>query len=152
MMKLCDLFDKYRDGELGRIEKRDFEAHLAECADCRAKMSLLNNLAFILKQDPVNMTVDLSGQIARKAFQQNTTWDALVIGWLRPGPAFAALALVCVLFSALWIVPNYQPTSAYSEYEKLMDEASAITLDADISQIQSDTELITWLEQEVNSR
>ena len=151
-MRLCDLFDKYRDGELDRVEKEDFEAHLAECADCRAKMSLLDNLAFILKQDPAIMPVDLSRQIAGKAFHQKKTWDALVIGWLRPGPAFAALALVCVLFSALWIVPNYQPTSAHSEYEKLMDEASAITLNTDITQIQSDTELIIWLEQEVNSR
>jgi predicted anti-sigma-YlaC factor YlaD len=152
MTRLCDLFDKYRDGELGRVEKGDFEAHLAECADCRAKMSLLDNLTFILKQDPAIMPVDLSRRIAGKAFHQKKTWDALVIGWLRPGPAFAALALVCVLFSTLWIVPNYQPANAYSEYEKLMDEASGFTLDTDISQIHSDTELITWLEQEVNSR
>ena len=104
-MRLCDLFDKYRDGEISRIEGRDFEAHLAECAECRAKISLLDNLAFILRQDPVVMPVDLSGQIAEKAFHQNKSWDALVIGWLRPGPAFAALALACVLFSALWFSP-----------------------------------------------
>jgi len=152
MMQICDLFDKYRDGELDRIEERDFESHLAECTDCRAKISLLDNLTFILKQDPAVMPVDLSAQIAEKAFHQNKTWDALVIGWLRPGPAFAALFLVCILFSALWLVPGYQPTNAYSEYEKLMDEASAITLDTDISQIQSNTELIAWMEQEVTSR
>lgn len=147
MMRLCDLFDKYRDRELDRVEKEDFEAHLAECADCRAKMSLLDNLAFILKQDPAIMPVDLSRQIAGKAFHQKKTWDALVIGWLRPGPAFAALALVCALFSALWIVPNYQPTSAYSEYERLMDEAAAISLDNSILQIQKDTDLFSLMEQ-----
>lgn len=152
MMQLCDLFDKYRDGELGRSEGSDFESHLAECADCRAKMSLLDNLAFILKQDPAVMPMDLSAQIAEKAFHQNKTWDALVIGWLRPGPAFVALFLVCVLFSALWLVPGYQPTSAYSEYEKLMDEASTINLDSNIQQIQSETELISLLEREVNSQ
>ena len=98
------------------------------------------------------MTVDLSGKIAEKAFRQNKTWDALVIGWLRPGPAFAALALVCVLFSALWLVPNYQPTSAYSEYEKLMDKAETINLDTDSLQIQNYTELILLMEQEVKSK
>ena len=100
-MGLCNLFDKYRDGELSRVEGRDFEAHLTECADCREKMLLLDNLAFVLKQDPVMMPRDLSRQIAKKAFRQNKSWDALVIGWLRPGPAFAALALACALFSAL---------------------------------------------------
>lgn len=152
MMRSCNLFDKYRDGELNRVEAGDFEAHLAECADCRAKISLLDNLTFILRQDPAVMPVDLSGQIARKAFRQSKTWDALVIGWLRPGPAFAALALVCVLFSALWFVPNYMPANAYSEYEKLMDKVEKINLDNGILQIQNDTELIALMEQEVNAQ
>jgi len=151
-MKICTLFDKYRDGEISGVEKREFEAHLALCSDCRAKISLLNNLAYILRQDPAVMPLDLSGQIARKAFQQNKTWDALVIGWLKPGPAFAALALVCVLFSALWLMPNYQPTSAFSEYEMLLEDASAISLDSGIAQIQSDTELILLLEQKATSQ
>ena len=151
-MKICTLFDKYRDGEISGVEKREFEAHLALCSDCRAKISLLNNLAYILRQDPAVMPLDLSGQIARKAFQQNKTWDALVIGWLKPGPAFAALALVCVLFSALWLMPNYQPTNAFTEYEMLLEDASAINLDSGISQIQSDTELILMLEQEATSQ
>jgi hypothetical protein len=151
-MKICTLFDKYRDGELSGVEKREFEAHLAECSACRAKMSLLNNLTHILRQDPAVMPLDLSGQIARKAFQQNKTWDALVIGWLKPGPAFAALALACVLFSALWFMPNYQPSNASSEYQMLLNEANAITLDSSIQQIQSDTELISQLEQKVRSQ
>lgn len=152
MMQSCSLFDEYRDGELSRVAAGNFEAHLAECAECRAKMTLLNNLAFILRQDPAVMPVDLSGQIAGKAFGQKKTWDALVIGWLRPGPAFAALALVCVLFSALWFVPNYQPISANSEYEKLMDKIETINLDNGIQKIQNDTELISVMEQEVKSR
>ena len=151
-MGLCNLFDKYRDGELSRVEGRDFEAHLTECADCREKMLLLDNLAFVLKQDPVMMPRDLSRQIAKKAFRQNKSWDALVIGWLRTGPAFAALALACALFSALWLVPNYQPTSAYSEYEKLLDEANSMNLDSSISQVKRDIELIVQLEHEVKSQ
>lgn len=150
MMKICNLFDKYRDGELSRAEEREFHTHLGECANCRVKMSLLNNLALVLKQDPAIMPVDLSGQIAKKAFQQDKTWDAIVLGWLRPGPAFAALSLICILFSTFWIVPIYQPTNAFSEYEKLMDEANAVNLDTGISQIQSDAELAVWLEQEAN--
>ena len=152
MMKTCTLFDKYRDGEISGIAKGEFEAHLAECADCRMKMFLLNNLAFVLKQDSAVMPLDLSGRIAKKAFQQNKNWDALVVGWLRPGPAFAALALVCVLFSALWLMPNYQPANASSEYQMLLNEANAITLDSSIQQVQSDTEFMLLLEREVRSQ
>ncbi|MBN2243607.1 MAG: zf-HC2 domain-containing protein [Acidobacteria bacterium] len=152
-MRLCDLFDKYRDGELSGTESRDFKAHLDQCADCRTKMSLLDNLAFILKRDPAVMPVDLSRRIAQKAFRRNETWDALVIGWLRPGPAFAALALVCILFSALWLVPDYlAPASASSEYEKLLDRAERIVMDNSIVQIQNDAELIALMEREVQSQ
>lgn len=150
-MKTCALFDKYRDGELGRVEREKFHSHLGDCTDCQGKMIFLDNLTLVLKKDPVVMT-DLSGQIAKKAFQQNTTWDAILLGWLRPGPTFAALSILCLLFSALWIVPSYKPTNAFSEYERLMDEASAENMDSSISLIQSDAELVVWMEQEAKSR
>jgi len=150
-MKICALFDKYRDGELSRVEEETFQAHLDGCGDCRGKMFFLDNLAVILKKDPVVMT-DLSGQIAKKAFQQNAAWDTILLGWLRPGPAFAALSLVCLLFSTLWIVPNYKPTNAFSEYERLLDETDAVNMDISISQIQSDAELVIWMEQEAWSQ
>jgi hypothetical protein len=150
-MKICALFDKYRDGELGRDEKEKFHVHLQGCADCQVKMVFLDNLTLVLKKDPVMMT-DLSGKIAKKAFRQNRTWDTVLIGWLRPGPAFAALSLLCLLFSTLWIIPNYKPTNAFSEYERLLDEANAANLDSNISRIQSDAELVVWMEQEARSR
>jgi hypothetical protein len=151
-MKTCTLFDKYRDGELSQAEEKTFQAHLAECADCQGKMFFLDNLAAVLKNDPIVMR-DLSGQIAEKAFSLNKTWDAVLLSWLRPGPAFVALSLVCLLFSTLWILPSYQPsTNAFSEYERLMSEANAENMDSIISQIQSDAELVVWLEQEVRSQ
>lgn len=151
-MKTCTLFDKYRDGELSRVEEEKFRSHLAGCAECKVKMSLLDNLALILKADPAVLQADLSVKIANKAFQPNRTWDAIVLGWLRPGPAFAALSLVCIIFSALWIIPNYEPTNASSEFEKVLDTASAVNMDAGVSQIQVDTEMAVWLQQEVKSQ
>jgi hypothetical protein len=150
-MKTCALFDKYRDGELSGVEEKVFHSHLAECEHCRGKIALLNNLALILKKDPVNMT-DLSAQIVKRAFQQDKTWDTILLGWLRPGPAFAALSLLCLLFSTLWIVPNYKPTNVFSEYERLMGEANSVNMDASISQIQRDAELVVWMKQEAKSR
>jgi len=60
--------------------------------------------------------------------------------------------LVGLLFSTLWIIPNYQPTNAFSEYEKLLGEANAVNIDSSISQIQSEAELVVWLEQEAKSQ
>lgn len=152
MMNICALFDKYRDGELSQVEANEFEAHLAECADCRMKRALLNNIALILKSDPAVMPADLSGRIAEKAFHPSNSWDSILLGWLRPGPAFAALSLICILFASLWIVPSYKPANAFSEYEKLMDEANTVNLNSSISRIQSEAELVVWLEQEAKSQ
>lgn len=148
-MDACKLFDKYRDGELSATERSGFESHLATCADCRAKMSLLNNVVYILKQD-VTQPVDLAEKIAQRAFRQGKSWDALVISWLRPGPALAALALLLVVFSYIWFVPGYRQRTLLSEYESLMNQADEINLSTRISQADNDSELVVWLQQEGN--
>ncbi len=150
-MRTCKLFDKYRDAELNASERREFELHLAACEDCRIKASLLSNLVHILKQEELR-PLDLADQIARRAFQQGNSWDSLVISWLRPGPALGALTIMLILFSFLWLRPGNQPITTYSEYETLMDEADAVNLGANISQVRSDSELVMWLEEEGNSQ
>ncbi len=150
-MHTCNDFDKYRDGELNPSERSEFKAHLVTCEECRTKKALLNNLVLVFKQEEVR-PLDLADQIARRAFQQDDSWSALIISWMRPGPALAALALVFVLFSFLWILPaNQQPVSAYSEYEKMLSEADASNM-VSASQIYSDGELAVWLTQEGNQQ
>jgi hypothetical protein len=152
-MRICDLFDKYRDGELGFEEKSEFQYHLAICESCQTKMSLLNNLVHILRQEE-SQPVDLANEIARRAFLKNESWAALVVSWLSPGPAWAALSLILVLFSFLWLFPGRKQLDFYSEYERLMNETDAAALGAStsISQIHNNSELILWLEQEGNSQ
>ncbi len=149
-MRACDLFDKYRDGELDAVARSEFELHLATCQDCRIEISLLNNLVQILKQEEIRPP-DLAAQIARRAFRPDNSWDALVISWLRPGPALAALILVLALFSFLWLIPGSQRANTYSEYETLMDETDAVVSPA-VSQARNDGELVLWLEQEGESQ
>ena len=146
-MRTCNEFDKYRDGELNPVQRNEFEKHLAVCEDCRTKTALLNNIVHVLRQEEIN-PVDQADRIAQRAFRSDNSWDALVVSWLRPGPALAALTLVIVLFSFLWIMPENQPISASSEYLKLMDEADAILSDANVSQVRTDRELVLWLKQE----
>jgi hypothetical protein len=148
-MNTCDLFDKYRDEELGVAERSDYSSHLVVCAECRAKMSLLDNVVHILKQDAIE-PVDQAERIARQAFRQSRSWDTLVVSWLRPGPAFAALALTAVVFSFIWLMPGYRQINILTEYEKLMEEVDAIGLRTSISQTNNDSEFVAWLEQEGN--
>lgn len=84
-MRTCDLFDKYRDGELEAAGQKAFQSHLLACDDCRMKMALINNLVQVLRQEEVT-PMDLADNIARKAFQRDQPWDALLASWLRPGP------------------------------------------------------------------
>jgi hypothetical protein len=146
-MSTCNVFDKYRDGELSPAERSAFEEHLAVCADCGSKTALLNNIVYAMQQERIN-PVDQADLIAQKAFSRGTRWDALVVSWLRPGPALAALTLVLVLFSFLWIIPGSQPINAYSEYERLMDETVAIDPDVSVPQTGNDIELVLWMNQE----
>jgi len=146
LMKTCELFDRYRDKELDAAEGSRFETHLAACDDCRTKMARLNNLAYVLKRGVIPQ-VDLSEQIARRAFKEGRSWDILVVSWLRPWPAFATLALVLALFSFLWLAPNFRPVNNYSEYEKLMDEADAVNIESSISEVRNDSDLVIWLQQ-----
>lgn len=147
-MNICSLFDRYRDRELDDAARSRFESHLKDCADCRFKMSLLNNLVHAIKSEELRPK-DLSAQIARRAFQPKKSWDALVVSLLRPGPALATLAMFIVLFSALWMISSdLQRNSAYYEYEKLMDDADAMNVGSRISQARTDSELVMWLEQE----
>jgi anti-sigma factor RsiW len=150
-MRACKVFDKYRDRELDPAQRKEFESHLALCEDCRTKMSLLANIVHVLRHEQVRAP-DLAGPIARQAFRRGNSWDALVVSWLRPGPALAALTAVLVLFSFLWLMPGTQQINANSEYERLMDETDAVNLGTSVSQVHSDSELVVWLEQEGNSQ
>ena len=150
-MRTCNVFDKYRDGELNSAERNEFEKHLAVCEDCGAKMALLNNIVHVLKQEEIN-PLDQADLIAQRAFRAGNSWDALVVSWLRPGQALAALTLVLVLFSFLWIIPENQKINAYSEYEQLMAETDEVLLGMSGTTVRDDSEHMLWLKQEGQSR
>jgi hypothetical protein len=146
-MRPCRFFDRYRDKELGQEEQKQFEIHLQVCPDCRSKRSLINNIAFVLKQETA-VFPDLAERIALSAFRRKKTWDALVISWLRPGPAFATLTLAAALFSFLWLFGRQPVLVSYSEEDVLMSEADSLGSSVSASQIRADNDFMLWLEQE----
>jgi len=150
-MQACNLFDRYRDGELDTAGRKQFESHLSKCESCRLKASVLRNVVYVLRNSEALPPADLPERTARRAFRPKKSWDALVISWLQPTPALVALATAVLLFSFLWLVPSYRPVDAYSDYETLMNEDNALDLVAGDTQVHSDSELVIWLEQEGRS-
>ena len=152
-VRMCDLFDKYRDGELDAVRRGSFEMHLASCDECRAKKSLLDQVVYFIKSEEVR-PLDLADRIARKAFETSGSWSSAVISWLRPAPALAVLALMIALCSSLWMISsgNGMGNNTYSTFETLIKEADAGDLNAFVSRVHSDNELVLWLEQEGNSQ
>ncbi len=146
-MRICKLFDKYRDNDLGVFERKEFETHLTGCEDCRARLTLLNNIVHLLKSEDVR-PVDMADRIARETFRRSHSWDFEVISWLRPGPAVAAAALMLALFSSLLMISSSRQGGTYGDYEKLMDDADAVNLGTRVSETRTDSELVVWLEQE----
>jgi predicted anti-sigma-YlaC factor YlaD len=143
----CKKFDRFRDREMNASEQSAFEAHLAVCDDCRAKMSLLENIVRVLKQEEVQAE-DLAEWIAAQAFRRLTSWDSILVSWLRPRQALAAIALALVFVSFVWFFPGNRQVNLLSEYEELMIEADTIIPGTDISQANADSELVLWLQQE----
>ena len=148
-MNSCALFDEYRDGELDKAGQSLFESHLSSCGPCRIRMSLLNNLVYVLKQDKAQ-PVDMADRIARQAFHPTPSWDVLLVSWFRPRFAIAALSLTLILASFLWLIPMNQPVAAYTEYEKLLNAAEGSDLASKLL-VQNDSELVLQLEQEGSS-
>lgn len=144
-MKTCDLFDKYRDGELDVSGRTMFESHLTACAECQTRRALLNNLVFALRQEKIQPE-DIANRVARKAFQQISSWDSLVASWFRPRFAMAAVGVMLVLFSFLWFAPGNQQKLVYSEYETLLNEADASNLAGKLL-VNNDSDLVIQLVQ-----
>jgi anti-sigma factor RsiW len=146
-MRICGLFDKYRDGELGAPERAQFEKHMIACNDCAGNMALLNNFVQALTRQELKLPAAMPERIARRAFEKAGSWDFLVLSWIRPAPAWYAFALLLIVISILWALPGLRKSGAYSDYEMLMMESNPVNASMSTSQVLSDDELASWLKE-----
>lgn len=151
MIPTCDFFDRYRDDELDPVQREQFESHQTTCSGCRSRMALLDSLVTILRQADVPVAAALPEQIARRAFHEHPSWDALVISWLKPAPALTALALTVLAFGSLLLAPKFSSVDSSTEYEHLLNAVDSLIITASETQIQSDEDLVLWLNQEGNT-
>jgi anti-sigma factor RsiW len=147
-MDVCDFIDRYRDGELDERQRQLFESHLPGCSGCRLSVSILNNLVRSLNWRPYDVSLREAQQIARQARRQRETWDLLVISWLRPIPAWTLLGLAIAFYSGLGLFSPGEPKSPTVEYEALVREMESKGFGKQQPQLQSDADLLRWLEQQ----
>jgi len=149
MKRLCDLFNRHRDGTLGEEEKLQFESHLAACEECRTRLILLNNLVHFVRNRQIGDTAARSEQIADRAYEQLSAWDTIFLSWLRPAQAWSGLAILLILLSFIWMGPFGQQTTAGNGYELLF-----VADDQGASAVASlpDAEFENWLEQGGNAK
>ncbi len=92
----------YVDGELTLHEAGEVEAHLAQCASCRAELERLQSLKSLLGRLPERPVPEtLWTSVRAQLDQPQQPWIATVEEWLRgvvrrPALTAAALALVAI--------------------------------------------------------
>jgi hypothetical protein len=143
MSMLCGLFNRYRDGMLDREQTIRFESHLTECNQCRPRLFLLHNMVGTIRDQDMPVLKRSPSDIAARAYAQGESWDALLLSWLKPMPAWSFAALL-VIFVFLWVAPIVQQPAPKSNYEDLMTSSDQT---GDTVAGLSDAELEIWLEQ-----
>jgi anti-sigma factor RsiW len=147
-MKICRLFDSYRDGELDAARRREFERHLPDCRSCRLSLSLLSNIASALNRTEPALSPDLPERIASQAFQSRAPWDTGILACVQPKPVWLVFAVAFAILILLIVFPSSQGIDLYTEYEALYGES----LWGKNVQLQSDNELLRWLEQQAGAQ
>ncbi len=140
---LCNFFNQYRDGMLDPEQTIRFESHLEGCNLCRPRLLLLNNMVEAIRNQDMPILKDLPGKIAARAYEQGRSWDAMLLSWLKPLPAWSFAALI-VIAAFLWIAPFIQQSAPSSNYQDLMP---SIDQEKNTISALSDAELENWLEQ-----
>jgi anti-sigma factor RsiW len=152
MLRHCSWFDRYRDGALNPAQKAEFESHIAVCDACRMKERLLNRLVIVLEREEVGRPAAPANLVAARAFEEPPSWDALLVSWLSPAPAWSAVVVLLVLFSFVWMAPTTQQTGSSSEYEVLMSPGDQADSVGSPSGSLTDDELERWLGQRGNTQ
>ena len=143
MKKLCDLFNRYRDGTLALDRRMEFEAHLANCRECQPRLVILNTMVNVIRNQELQDSAVASERIADLAFSRTRSWDVLLLSWLKPAYAWSGLAIILIAVALFWGAPAQQ-LNPVTDYEELLVNGSVIGNEmANLN----DAELEIWLEQ-----
>jgi len=117
-----DLLPLYFDGELDRATGREFEAHLDECADCRAALIELDALRRTLREDAPRY---IAPETLRARIQKHTvTRDVPASSRLAPRRWLALAASWAIAFAAggaMMTTWNHASNSGYAQSQLTRD-------------------------------
>ena len=143
MKKLCDWFNRYRDGMLVPEHRKQFESHIAGCEECQTRSSILNRLVHSIREQELPTLTRQPKTVATRAFENCSSWDVQFLSWLSPAPAWSTLAALVVLLTLFWSLPSARPSSASGEYEELMMESDSAKLTGNAPQGETDDALLS---------
>lgn len=102
----------FLDGRLGTAERREVEAHLAECAACRTRAEEFRALWGVLDAAPaLEPSAAFDARLRQNIAAEPRAWW---LGWLVPSPrmAVAAALLVILSISILSLAPPPETETA----------------------------------------
>lgn len=143
MSMLCNCFNQYRDGMLDPEQTIRYESHLAECNHCRNRLSLLNTMVHAIRNQDMPDLKYPPERIAARACEQSSSWDVLMLSWLKPLPAWSLAGLLFIV-AFFWISPSFQQPESGNNYEDLMSSANQ---EGDAIAGLSDADFENWLEE-----
>jgi anti-sigma factor RsiW len=117
----------YLDTKAKPAERRNVEAHLAECADCRQRVDEFRLVAGMLDELPV-ITPSPSFDAALRARIAEQPRRASLWGWIVPSPRLA-FAVTALLVFSIWLSsmrPGIAPPAPVAQQSSSQTEFSMI--------------------------
>jgi anti-sigma factor RsiW len=144
MKRLCDWFDRYRDGEFDSEQRAEFERHAAACELCQTRSALLTSVVQAMAQQESGVPGLTPRQVAARAFERRAaSWELALLSFVRPIHAWSAVAALVILVSFFVGLPWVRQPSASSDYAAL----TGLIEPAGSAQTLTDGQLERWLEQ-----
>lgn len=136
-----EFLSRLHDGELDAQERRDFEAHLADCTECRESVAAYERSLTAFRAAPVApVPYDLSARILRKIRAQSPSRRPFGVMFgidIRWAGVFMAALLVAIIAPALLERKPLRPVSPPPEPELL--RAYVVDAPADKRDTDADT-------------
>jgi predicted anti-sigma-YlaC factor YlaD len=115
---LKELLDAYLDGELNASQRRQAEAHLEGCPECRSELEQRRALSSILRADPMpaagkseqRFTAEVSMRMARKPAASRTANRTAAAVWMAVpvtlALAWAFVQAVSIVVDTVEVIPG----------------------------------------------
>ena len=101
--------DEYIEGELSEAEMREFEAHIAECEECRRELESMRALNAIMRSNREKTPEGLHARIMTAVRSEPSRKPRRTAAFFRSASVFAACIALCLCITAIFtMMPLWQ--------------------------------------------